>query len=83
VFRCKKIQLRRVRVDFICKNFTHYDLLSLVTFAPCQASSLSCSLNRRSYTPKVSFTLLPKAPVYPLHFSIRFSPLAPIIHDAV
>jgi hypothetical protein len=43
-------------------------IYALATCAPCQASSSSCSLNRRTYTPKVSSTRLPKAPLYPLHF---------------
>jgi hypothetical protein len=37
-------------------------IYALVTCAPCQASLSSCSVNRRTYTPKVSSTRLPKAP---------------------
>jgi hypothetical protein len=36
-----------------------------VTCAPCQAPSSSCSLNRRTYTPKMSSARFPKAPYIP------------------
>ena len=49
-------------------------IYALVTCALFQAPSSSRSLNRRTYTPKVSSTRLPKAPVCPLHFSLRFAP---------
>jgi hypothetical protein len=48
-------------------------IYALVTFAPCQARSFSCSLNRRTYMLKVSSTLLPKDPVPPPpHYPLRF-----------
>jgi hypothetical protein len=56
---------------------------ALVTCAPCQAPSSSCSLNRRTYTPKLSSTRLPKAPLYPFHSPLRVAPLARDILDVV
>jgi hypothetical protein len=58
-------------------------IYALVARAPCQASSSSCSLNRRTYTPKVSSTRLPKATFHPLLFALCLSPLARAILDAV
>jgi hypothetical protein len=58
-------------------------IYALVTCAPCQAPSSSCSLNRRTYSPKVSSTRLLKAPLYPFHFPLRFAPLARVIIGAV
>jgi len=57
-------------------------IYAYVTCAPCQASPSSCSLNRRTYTPKVSSTRLPKAPLHPLPFSRRFLPLALVTLNA-
>ena len=85
MFFCARIQLRRVRVDFICKNSMHYVLLSrhVCSLPGVVVQLLSQSPQLSACTPKVSFTLLPKAPVYPLHFPLRFSPLARVILDAV
>jgi hypothetical protein len=62
---CARIQLRRVRVDFICKNFMHYDLLSRHVFSlpGVVVQLLSQSPHLHACMPKVSFTLFPKAPV--------------------
>jgi hypothetical protein len=38
-------------------------IYALVTCAPCQVPSSSCSINRRTFTPKVSSARLPKAPL--------------------
>jgi hypothetical protein len=58
-------------------------IYALVTCAPCQAPLSSCPLNRRTYTPKVSSNRLPKAALYPLHFPLRFAPLARVILGAM
>jgi hypothetical protein len=59
-------QICTVRAWIVFFFFKCTMLYALVTRAPCQAPSSSCSLNRRTYTPKVSSTRLPKAPLYPL-----------------
>jgi hypothetical protein len=59
---------------FAFVNNSYTMIYALVTCALFQAPSSSRSLNRRPYKPKVSSTRLPKAPVCPLHFSLRFAP---------
>jgi hypothetical protein len=73
-----RIQLRRVRVDCICAM-----IYALVMCSPCQVPSFSFSLNRRTYTLKVSSNRLLKALLYSPHFPLRFAPLARIILGAV
>jgi hypothetical protein len=41
-------------IEFVKTSCTM--IRALVTLAPCQVSPFSCSLNRRTYTPKVSST---------------------------
>jgi hypothetical protein len=55
------MQLRRVRLHFFVK-ISRTVIYAFVVCALCQVPPSSCSLNRRTYTPKVSFTRLPKAP---------------------
>jgi hypothetical protein len=66
----------------VCAWISYTTIYAFVTLAPCQASPSSCSLNRRTYTPKVGSTHWPKAPLYPLFFSLRFAPLARVILEA-
>jgi hypothetical protein len=82
---CARIQLRRVRVDFICKHFMNYDLRFRHVFSLPGAvvQLLSQSPHLRACTLKVSSTLSLKVPIYPLHPPLRFSPLARVILDAV
>jgi hypothetical protein len=56
---------------------------ALVMCVPCEALPSSCSVNRRTYTPKVSSARLPRAPFYPLYSFLRFSLLAQVILYAV
>jgi hypothetical protein len=60
-------------IEFFKKSCTM--IYDLVTCVPCQAPLSSCSLNHRTYTPKVSSSRLPKALLYPppLPSSIRAS----------
>jgi hypothetical protein len=58
-------------------------IYALATCSSCQAPFSSRSLNRSTYTPKVSSTRLPKALLYPLHFPLQFFPLALVILDAL
>jgi hypothetical protein len=64
---CTRRQLRRARVNFICKNFMHYDLRSrhVCSLPGVVVQLLSQLPHLQACTPKVSSTLLIKAPVYP------------------
>jgi hypothetical protein len=80
---CARMQLRRVRVDFICENVTHYDLrFRHVCSLPGVAVQL-LSQSPHLVTPRVSSTRLPEAPLRPFHSSLFFSPIALVIVDAV
>jgi hypothetical protein len=79
---CARIQLRSVRVDCIFK-FSNNMIYAFVTCAPCKAPSSSCSLNRRTYTPKLRSTRMPRASLYLLHSSLISAPLARVILGAL
>ena len=70
---CARTQLRRVRVDCICKNVMHYDLRSRrVCFLPgavAQLLSRSPHLNADTRLhAQAELNPFPKDLVYPLHF---------------